>query len=248
MHRRRAFNASVLLMTFALLLAACGVGSGPSLSDPKEILTKAVAAIQAAKSVHLEATVDGTFSADLTGTGQSSAMNLAGTTLTADLDIAAGNAHVSAGVPALLGLTADIIILGQDTYLKASLTGEKYKKSATSTTQPADPAAALKEVTAFLENPAVTPVKKADAACGSKSCYQIEISMSSTDLASFLPSDTVQDATIVATMLIEKDTLYPVSATLGLKGSSVGDLTLTIVLKDWDKSVTISAPPADQVE
>lgn len=246
MHRR-AFALPVLLVV-ALLVAACGAGSAPALTDPSEILTKAVAAMQQAKSVHVEASVDGTLSADLTGIGQGGDMSLAGTTLTADLDLANGNAHVSAGVPAFLGLTADIIVVGADTYTKVSLTGEKYQKSATSATDPTDPAVALKEVTDFLANPAVSPVKKGDASCGSKSCYQIEINLSAADLATLMPSDTIGDATVVATILVEKDTLYPVSATIVLKGSTVGDLTLTVALKDWDKSVTVSAPPADQVE
>lgn len=248
MDRRRALITPALLIVVAIVAAACGGGSGPSLTDPKEILTKAVTAMQAAKSVHLEVSVDGTLSADLTGTGQGGDMSLTGTTLTADLDLANSNAHVAAAVPAFLGLTADIIIVGSDTYTKVSLAGDKYQKSATSTTDPTDPAVALREVTTFLDNPAVKPVKKDDASCGSKSCYQIEISLSAADLATLMSGDSIGDATIVATILVEKDTLYPVSATLNLKGATVGDVTLTLALKDWDKSVTVSAPPADQVE
>ncbi|MES2208710.1 MAG: LppX_LprAFG lipoprotein [Chloroflexota bacterium] len=248
MHRRRALIAPVLLMVVALVAAACGAGSGPALTDPDEILTKAVAAMQKAKTVHIEASVEGSLSADLTGTGQAGDMSLTGTTLSGDLDIAGKNAHVAAAVPAFLGLTADIIIVGGDTYTKVSLSGDKYQKSVTSTTDPTDPAVAIKEVTAFLAKPEVSPVKKDDASCGSKSCYQIEISLSAADLTTLMPGDAIGDATIVATILIEKDTLYPASATLNLKGSTVGDLTLKLTLKDWDKAVTISAPPADQVE
>lgn len=248
MYRHRALIAPALLVAIAVLVAACGGASGPTLTDPSEILTKSVAAMQQAKSVHLEASVDGTLSADLTGIGQGGDMSLAGTTLTADLDIANKNTHLTAGVPAFLGLTADIIVVGSDTYTRVSLTGEKYQKSATSTTDPTDPSVALKEVTTFLENPAVSPVKKDDASCGSKSCYQIEISLSAADLATLMPDAAIGDATIVATILIEKDTLYPASATLNVKGSNVGDLTLKLTLKDWDKAVTITAPQADQVE
>lgn len=248
MYRPRVLMAPVLFMVLALSVAACGAGSPPALTDPTEILTKAVAALQAAKSVHVEASVEGTVSADLTGLGSSGDMNLAGTTLSADLDLAGGNAHVTAAAPALLGLTADIIVIGPDTYTKISLTGEKYQKSATSTTDPTDPAVALKGVTDFLANPAVSPTKKDDATCGSKSCYAIEINLAAADLATLMPGTDVGDATVDAMVLIEKDTLHPVSATVTLKGSTVGELTLKVALRDWDKAFSISAPPADQVE
>ena len=236
------------IVTTLVLVAGCGINSGPTISDPKEILTKAVEAMQSAKSVHVEASVDGTFKADLTGTGTASELNLAGTNLKGDLDLAAKNAHVTAAVPAFLGLTADIIIVGGDTYTKVSLAGDKYKKSATTSTDPTDPAVALKEVETFLQKPEVKPTKKDDVACGSKKCYQVEVSLSADDLKSLMPDQDLQGASIVATILVEKDTLYPASATVTVSSATLGEVKLTLALTDWDKAVTIAAPPADQVE
>lgn len=236
------------IVTTLVLVAGCGTNSGPTISDPKEILTKAVEAMQSAKSVHVEASVDGTFKADLTGTGTASELNLAGTNLKGDLDLAAKNAHVTAAVPAFLGLTADIIIVGGDTYTKVSLAGDKYKKSATTSTDPTDPAVALKEVETFLQKPEVKPTKKDDASCGSKKCYQVEVSLSADDLKSLMPDQDLQGASIVVTILVEKDTLYPASATVTVSSATLGEVKLTLALTDWDKAVTIAAPPADQVE
>ena len=236
------------IVTTLVLVAGCGTNSGPTISDPKEILTKAVEAMQSAKSVHVEASVDGTFKADLTGTGTASELNLAGTNLKGDLDLAAKNAHVTAAVPAFLGLTADIIIVGGDTYTKVSLAGDKYKKSATTSTDPTDPAVALKEVETFLQKPEVKPTKKDDASCGSKKCYQVEVSLSADDLKSLMPEQDLQGASIVVTILVEKDTLYPASATVTVSSATLGEVKLTLALTDWDKAVTIAAPPADQVE
>lgn len=236
------------IVTTLVLVAGCGINSGPTISDPKEILTKAVEAMQSAKSVHVEASVDGTFKADLTGTGTASELNLAGTNLKGDLDLAAKNAHVTAAVPAFLGLTADIIIVGGDTYTKVSLAGDKYKKSATTSTDPTDPAVALKEVETFLQKPEVKPTKKDDASCGSKKCYQVEVSLSADDLKSLMPDQDLQGASIVVTILVEKDTLYPASATVTVSSATLGEVKLTLALTDWDKAVTIAAPPADQVE
>lgn len=248
MIRRRSVILPSALVIVALLVAACGGSSGPDLTDPSEILTKAVTAMQNGKSVHLEASVDGTFKADLTGTGQSSELNLAGTNLKGDLDLAAKNAHVTAAVPAFLGLTADIIIVGGDTYTKVSLSGDKYQKSATTSTDPTDPAVALKEVQSFLEKPEIKPVKKDDTSCGSKRCYQVELNLSADALKSLIPDQDLQGASIVVTILVEKDTLYPASASVTVSAAALGEVKLTIALTDWDKAVTISAPPADQVQ
>lgn len=242
MHRR-LFTPLILAV---LVVAGCG-NSAPDLTDPSEILTKAVVAMQNAKTVHLEASVDGTFKADLTGTGQSSELNLAGTNLTGDMDLSNKNAHVSAAVPAFLGLTADIIIVGQDTYTKVSLSGDKYQKSATTSTDPTDPAVALNEVADFLAKPAVQPSKKDDVSCGSRRCYQVEIILSADDLKALMPDQDLQGASIVAMILIEKDTLYPASATLTVSGERIGEITLKLTMSNWDKAVTITAPPSDQV-
>ena len=244
---RRAFALPTLLVVAALVLGACGAGT-PAITDPKEILTKAVAAMQEAKSVHLEVTVEGTLTADLIGTGQASEMSLAGTSLTADLDLANDNAHITAVVPAFLGLTADIIVVGSDTYTKISLAGDKYEKSTTDPGEATDPNAVLKEIADFLDKPEVAPTKKDDATCGSRSCYQVVINLTADDLKTLMPDQDIGDATVVATIFVEKDTLRPVSATVTISGATVGELTLKIAMSEWDKSVTITAPPADQVE
>jgi len=244
---RRAFALPTLLVVAALVLGACGAGT-PAITDPKEILTKAVAAMQEAKSVHLEVTVEGTLTADLIGAGQASEMSLAGTSLTADLDLANDNAHITAVVPAFLGLTADIIVVGSDTYTKISLAGDKYEKSTTDPGESTDPNAVLKEIADFLDKPEVAPTKKDDATCGSRSCYQVVINLTADDLKTLMPDQDIGDATVVATIFVEKDTLHPVSATVTVSGAKVGELTVSIAMSEWDKSVTITAPPADQVE
>ncbi len=245
---RRAVALPALIVVAAMVFGACGIGSGPALTDPKEIVAGAVTAMEAAKSVHLEATVEGTLTADLTGSGKATEMNVAGTSLTADLDLANKNAHISAAVPAFLGLTADIVVLGSETYTKISLVGEKYEKTPTVAGQPTDPTVALSEVTSFLSRPEVRPVKGDDASCGTTTCYQVELSLSAADLETLLPDQDLEGATILTTILIEQNTLYPVSATVVLSGATIGEITLTLTMSSWDKPVSISAPPADQVD
>ena len=244
--RTLALFALVLLATLAL--GGCGGNNGPTLSDPKEISTKAVEALQKAKSVHVQATVDGTLKSTILGGTQAGDITLAGTTLSGDVDFTNKKIHLTAGVPAMLGLTADVIVIGPDTYTKISLSGPKYAKSATGASTPADPATAIVQVKAFLDRPEIGPTKKDDASCGSKSCYVVTFDLTAAELKTLVPDTDLGDATITVSMQVEKDTLHPASLNVTAKGSTVGDLTLKVRLTNWDKAVTIAAPPADQVQ
>src|SRR6478672_12305098 len=72
----------------ALLVGACNsTPPGPALTDPKEILTAALKSTEAAKSVHLDVTVDGKATVKLPNAGGSgTTVDLAGTTASADID------------------------------------------------------------------------------------------------------------------------------------------------------------------
>jgi len=252
MHRRRLLSPAILLVTAAIAVGACG-GSTTVLSDPTEILTKSVETLQKAKTVHLEATVDGTVKLDLTGSGQAGNIALTGTSLTGDLDIANGDATMSLAVPAMLGLTADVIVVGEDSYTRSSFTGDKYQKgSAASAGLPvdaADPQKSLKELQDWLKKPEVAPKKLADASCASKTCYQVEIDLSAEDLTALAPDLTdLGDATVLLTVLVEKDTLRPVSVDVKVTSTGVGDVTVALALSKWDEALSITAPPADQVQ
>ena len=60
MIRRSPDPSSPLIATLAIALAACNGGvHGPTLTDPKEIVTAALTSAEAAKTVHLDLTVDG---------------------------------------------------------------------------------------------------------------------------------------------------------------------------------------------
>ena len=60
--RRRLLG---LLAAASVVAAACGSTPAPSLTDPREIVMAAVRSTDAAKSVHLDATLDGSVTADL---------------------------------------------------------------------------------------------------------------------------------------------------------------------------------------
>lgn len=250
--RRRALTLPALLVAAAIAVGACG-SSTPTLADPGEILTKAVETLQKAKTLHLDATVDGTVTLDLLGTGEASELALTGTSLQGDVDIENGNADLDLAVPALLGLTAEVIVVGEETYTRTSFTGEKFQKGGASVAglpvDPTDPQQSLEDLQEWLARPEVDPKKLADASCGSKTCYQIEIDLSAEDLKALMPdSEDIGGASVVVTILVEKDTLRPVSMTVSVTSADLGEVTATLTMSKWDEPLSIGAPPADQVE
>lgn len=251
MHRR-SYSLSALLVIAAILVGACG-GSTPAISDPSEILTKAVESVQKAKTVHVEATVDGTISLDLTGTGQAGDIALTGTKLTADIDVEDGNLKASLAVPAILGLTADVIVVGDESYTRTSMTGDKYTKGSASDSglpvDATDPEQSLKDLQAWLKKPEVGPEKLGDTSCGSRSCYQVKIDLTADELAALIPdAGDLGAATVVLTVLVEKDGLRPASLIFDITATELGNVTLTLSFSKWDESLDISAPPADEVQ
>lgn len=246
MHRRAL--ALAILVLVPLVAAACGSNAGPTISDPKEILTRAVAAMQQAKTAHVAAKVDGTLSPLILGGGQTGDITLDGTTMSADIDFEHKNLHLNASVPAMLGLTADIIVVGPDTYTKVSLAGDKYQKSATAASSSTDPLAAISQLAAFLDRPEINATKKADASCGSKRCYVVAVDLTADALKTLVPGTDLGDATVGVTIRVEQDTLYPAGIDVAAKGSRIGDLTLKVEISGWNKAVTVTPPPADQVQ
>jgi hypothetical protein len=247
MHRR-ALALPALLMAVAIAIGACGPAS-PGIEDPAEILAKAIEALQDVKTVHLEAGVEGKINFDPTGAGGGE-ITLGGTQLTADVDLEHSNLAGSVEIPAMLGMSAEIIVLDGETFTKTSLTGTKYTRSPVDTSGlPVDPVAGIGELKAWLERPEIGPEKLGDASCGSKSCYQVKIDLSTADLFALFPGTvTFSDAQIIVTVLVERDTLRPASFVVQAGATEMGELTITLTLTKWDESVSIQAPPADQIQ
>jgi hypothetical protein len=257
---RRLGRLLGLLAAASIVVTACSAASAPALTDPKEIVTAAVRTAQSAKTVHVDVTLDGSIKADLSGSGAAgSAISLVGTTAAADIDIAAGSAHATFAVPALLGLSGEAIQIGDTTYFKSSLTGDKFQSQKTSDSLPVTPGDSTSVVDSIgeaLSQPGVDPVKGDDVACGSTQCYTVKIELTPSEintldggnpLASEIPVD-LGSASLGMTIRVEKDSnrLAGIAATVSM--GDQGSITLDLAFSKWDETVSISAPPADQVE
>ena len=246
MFRRLSF----LIAAAALALGACSSGTPAAspLTDPKAILTQSVEALSKVKSFHIAATVTGTLTIDLMGTGSPTPLELKGTTLEGDIDLANKKLHISFAAPALLGVTGDIIVIDKTSYVRVSLLGNKYTKStSTDTTAPTDPSNIVDEVNKFLDQPGVNPVKLPDEKCGDLDCYHVQVKITSDQLGGVLPSGLESaapsgDGTI--DVLIHKNDLLPSKLTVAATAGDMGTIAVDVVFSNYNGTVTVN-PPAD---
>lgn len=240
------------LTAATLLLAACGGAGTPALTDPKEIVTQGLEAMAEVESVHFSLSLDGTASIpDLGGE-----MNLRGTELSGDLDIANEQARLEFSVPAMFGLAGEVVQIGQDTYMKTSLTGETWSKSTLSEDDPisgvTDPTEQLDRVRAFLDKEGVAIEKLDDAECGEETCYAVRLTIPAAVLAEagagedMDPGELVGEA-LVLDLLFDREDRWLTQASTRIIAESVGELTLSLSFSAFNESVEIEAPPADQV-
>jgi hypothetical protein len=249
----------------ALLLGACQSAPPATLTDPREILAAAAAATSAARTVRIDGSADGTVGLEITGFDSPSAVELSGTTFSADLDLDGGDARATFSAPGLLGLTGEVIVVDGTSYLKTTLTGALYRTLSTGADVPepsgAVRASILEGLTDLLARPEIDPVKAEDVACGNTTCYRVEITLSPDDLTALgagdleaptglpipIPLPDLANATVDLTVLVAQDTkrLAGITANsdLGADGAAAVDLTFS----KWDEAVTISPPPPDQV-
>ncbi len=279
---RGRLGHAIAVLVLGVLLAACGNGSsspaaagGPGLTDPKEILARSLTALNDARTFHLDGSLTGTLEADLTNSGTDSAIDLKGTSLTADADVPNERASLSISVPALFALKVDYLQIGPDTYSRNSLSGSSWthtSEAADATIPPSavptprriggaspSPAAAptpeasldlVGQITAGLDSLPNPPTKGPDASCGQKTCYTIVLVVplkSGDDTGLGLPLPSGASASVSVTLSIEQDTLLPVQAVALIDGGANGTFNLTLSLSKFNAPVTISAPPPEQV-
>jgi LppX_LprAFG lipoprotein len=257
---RRLPATLALASTLALVLTACNGGgsSAPALTDPKEIVTAGLKATEAAKSVHLDLTLDGTISVALPiGGSAATPINLTGTTASADVDFAKPAIKATFAVPAMLGLAGELIAVDGKSYIKTTITGPLYQESAGSV-GPVDPAKAsglADNLGDLLFQEGVTLVKGDDVACGSKQCYTVTAHLTAENLGttaargmSGLPVD-LTGATLDLTIHVEKDLPHHLAGVTAVVTMADGSkVTAELTASKWDEPVSVTAPPADKVK
>jgi hypothetical protein len=242
------------VLVAALAVAACGgsTPSKPELTDPTAILAAAAAEAAAAPGVHVDASVDGSLSLDLLGTGAANPFDLTGTTAAADISIPTGNARVTFEVAD--AIRGELRTVDGTAYLKTGLTGARYEILEMDSPIPADPVGtALDALLEVLDEPGLELVKEADVDCGGETCYRVTLALTMAqfaDLGLDLPVDLptgLDEASVDLTLDVTRDTndLSSVQAVVNQPDGEA--LRLIATFSKWDDEVVVEAPPADQI-
>jgi LppX_LprAFG lipoprotein len=256
-HRSSAISAALVIA--AIVVTACGGSTAPPLTDPTEIVTAAVTSTEAAKGVHLDVTLDGSMTIALPGSsGPGAPIKLDGTSAAVDLDLANSAAKATFAAPALFNVTGELIVVAGKAYVKTTLQGAQYEVIDLGQNLPVVPSTTgslADQIGGFLLTPGVDPVKGDDVACGSAQCYTVKADLTAAELSALstaaptgLPVD-IAGASLGVTVRVEKDLPHHLAGvTLDIKTGDGNVLTVDAILSRWDQSVSISAPPADQVK
>ncbi|TMB55894.1 MAG: hypothetical protein E6J47_06185 [Chloroflexi bacterium] len=257
MSRRLAPFAATLVAL--IILAACA--GGQTLTDPKEIITQGLAATADLSSLHLNATVSGSFTDSTSG----AEISLDGTKASGDF-ATSGQGHFSFEVPTFLGLAGEVIVLGSDAYVKTTLTGEKWAHQPIPVPSPGasgagssgasawgglDPKAmALAEIGKLLAKDGVVSKKLDDVDCGDVKCYHVQVTIPKSVVESAEPGSAspMESLTgdVVLDLLFNRDKLWLTEVSTKVTATS-GSITAKVTFSKFNEPVTVSPPPSDQV-
>jgi len=272
--RQSALAFSGVLLAIAVV--GCGSSSAtptaPPLTNPNEIITRSATGLTAVQTVHFDVAVSGSVNPSALGSsgsalGLSGSLKLDGTTVSGDIDIQKQALHVSASMPTLFGLTADIIQVDGYQYVKISMFGTKYTKSPASTLPipSAAPSATLDISSADISS-AVTSLKSSLTAAGvtttlvgrdqvdGRDAYHVSVSVPK-DLINqqigALGGSTTSGISIDSLTLdywVYVDSLNPAKMELKASSATLGNLTVTVTLAKYNQPVTIKAPADSEIE
>jgi hypothetical protein len=266
----RALASSVLVLT---VVSACAGGTASPtpapLSDPRQILTQSLVNLSQAKSFHVAGTIAGSVDMNgLSSLGGSSSLGLTGTldlkggTITGDVDVSRQAAHLTVSFPSLFGLTVDLIEVDGYSYTKINLMSDKYTKSKTDVGAiagavpgaSADVGGVVAGLQQMLDGSGATATLTGHSNVDGKDCYQLNLAIATDQLnaglQSLAPSLSGNPGldSASAGYWVYGDTLRPAQVELKVSSASLGNVDVTATLTRYDQSVSITAPPADQVE
>ncbi|HEX7473964.1 MAG TPA: hypothetical protein VF323_12845 [Candidatus Limnocylindrales bacterium] len=242
MQRRWATGLAIV----ALALGGCHpAASASAQGDARDLLDRAVATFAALRTAHAHVELAGTFQLDLDGSGKVKAVDLAGATVDADVDLTNDRGKVAFAVPAYLDLGGDIVQIGPQRYVRTGV-GAKYVRSIDPLPAPASVVGHLEDVVRTLQ---AAPVQGADEGCGTEQCSKISVTLDGVDLSGTgLPVAAATAGRTTIDLWVRQSDARPVKVAAVFDGGDAGKLWATITFSAFDVPVAVVAPPADEIQ
>jgi hypothetical protein len=263
---------ALIALSSIVVAGSCAGSSGtptpPPITDPQEVVTRAIASATAIQSLHVKIEVSGKVNAGSLGGASGSLLSgnvdLTGTTVEGDVDIAKQAADLKLAVPALLGTTGEVVVVDGYVYTQISLSSSKFSKSKLSDTTglalPSPGALAsgaisdqIASLRKSLDDAGVVATLKPTAKVDGKDAYDISYSLPLDKINTLLGAAggsatagmTLDSAAVE--IWVYMDDLRP--AKLEVKGSSstLGNLDVVVTLTRYNQAVTISAPAPSNI-
>jgi hypothetical protein len=245
----------VAVLAISLGVAACGPAR-PELSDPIEILRAGAASLEDIESFHVRGAIEGEIALDIGGIGGGAPLGLGGTTLDGDVDVTAGELAAELLAPSLFNARVSIVVADGSSYLKAPIiTGGGWIRQPGAEGIGGDVGAAVEGLRDFLARPGLAPEKLSDTRCAGTDCYSVrfvvpgeQVRDALGSLGSAVPGlsgDSVGDVTVTAG--IRKDDLRLTTLGVEIPTGGTKPLSIDLELSKVNEPVTISPPPADEV-
>ena len=244
-----------LLATLAVIAGACNSApAAPALTDPKDILTKAVVSVKDIKTLEFTGAFTGSMTAPQLG-----AIDLSTLKMTGAVDIPSKKAKFSLDAPSFLGTKIDALLIDQTAYYKVAgpfaislhASADKFTKIPVPTGS-GDPMSAVTDVAtlttntqAQLDKLPTAPIKQADEKCGDQDCYHVTIKMTAADLKQLDATSTL-DGDLTFDVWTHKSDYRPAKLAVSATTSQLGTFGVSLDLR-YDVSVSVDVPPADQV-
>jgi hypothetical protein len=248
----------------ATIVAGCGgPPPAPALTDPRDILVHGLSSLQTLKTVHLKATLTGKVDTGvLSGKPTGAKIDLTGSTLEGDLDVAGREVKLSVSVPSILGLSGDLVVDAGTVYVKTSLSGPRFQKfnaasipglpqalSSPPSAPSPDPSAVADMSAGLLAelNKLPAPVKLADDRIGDQDCYHVQQKLTTADVPQLQSVVGNLAGALTVDVWTRKSDYRPARLVIAVDGGAQGTATISVDLSGYDAAVTIDPPPADQV-
>lgn len=243
------------------LVLVAGLRASP-LTDPAEILTHGAQATAKADSFHFAVSMTGTVTDPQVGMP----VPLDDLTLAGDVDVANEAVHLTFGLPSLMGMAGEVIVIGQDAYLKTSITGDKWVHSTTPegeqpvSERPTDDEIADR-VDELLATEGVVVEKLEDAPCGEDTCYHVQLTvpaeamtggndpmgdLGGMDFLGMSPEQLFGGEAVVDLLFDQRD-LWLRQVSTSAASPEAGEISFAVEFSNYDESLDITAPPPDQV-